>query len=122
MRTTDLTNVRSTVSQNLVELIRRHHVFHAPTATDVLKAAMDDHGELTDDDRRRAAELSGLPEAIVYGVSSFYDDLVLPRGARHVRVCTGTACFAATGGSHPEARSEGLGQALGEGHAQSIVP
>jgi NADH:ubiquinone oxidoreductase subunit E len=121
MRTTGLTNVRSTVSQNLVELIRRHHVFHAPTATDVLKAAMDDHGELTDDDRRRAAELSGLPEAVVYGVSSFYDDLVLPRGARHVRVCTGTACFAATGGSHVEAVSEGLGLALGERRADRTV-
>ena len=121
MRLTNLTNLRSPVSQNLVELIRRHHAFQAPTALEVLKAAVDDHGELTDEDRRRAAELSGLPEAAVYGVSSFYDDLVMPRGTRHVRVCTGTACFAATGGSHVDAVCEGLGLALGERRADRTV-
>jgi NADH:ubiquinone oxidoreductase subunit F (NADH-binding)/NADH:ubiquinone oxidoreductase subunit E len=102
------------VSQNLVELIRRHHAVHAPTALDVLKAAVDDHGELTDDDRRHAAEVSGLPEATVYGISSFYDDLLTPRGVRHVRVCTGTACFAATGGAHVDAIQESFGLTLGE--------
>jgi NADH:ubiquinone oxidoreductase subunit F (NADH-binding)/NADH:ubiquinone oxidoreductase subunit E len=102
------------VSQNLVELIRRHHVVHAPTALDVLKAAVDDHGELTDDDRRHAAEVSGLPEATVYGISSFYDDLLTPRGARHVRVCTGTACFAATGGAHVDAIQKSFGLTLCE--------
>jgi NADH:ubiquinone oxidoreductase subunit F (NADH-binding)/NADH:ubiquinone oxidoreductase subunit E len=102
------------VSQNLVELIRRHHRVEAPTALEVLKEAVDDHGELTDEDRRRAAELSGLPEAAVYGVSTFYDDLLAPRGDRHVRVCTGTACFAAAGESHVEAIRAGLGLELGE--------
>jgi NADH:ubiquinone oxidoreductase subunit F (NADH-binding)/NADH:ubiquinone oxidoreductase subunit E len=109
------------VSQNLVELIRRHHAVRAPTALDVLKAAVDDHGELTDDDRRRAAEVSGLPEATVYGISSFYDDLLMPRGARHVRVCTGTACFAATGGAHVDAVQESLGLGLGERSADGSV-
>jgi NADH:ubiquinone oxidoreductase subunit F (NADH-binding)/NADH:ubiquinone oxidoreductase subunit E len=102
------------LSRNLVELIRRHHGVEAPTALEVLKAAVDDHGELTDDDRRRAAEVSGLPEATVYGVSTFYDDLLVPRGSRHVRVCTGTACFAATGNAHVDAVREGLGLELGE--------
>jgi NADH:ubiquinone oxidoreductase subunit F (NADH-binding)/NADH:ubiquinone oxidoreductase subunit E len=102
------------VSQNLVELIRRHHQVEAPTALEVLKEAVDDHGELTDEDRRRAAELSGLPEAAVYGVSTFYDDLLAPRGERHVRVCTGTACFATAGESHVEAIEAGLGLELGE--------
>jgi NADH:ubiquinone oxidoreductase subunit F (NADH-binding)/NADH:ubiquinone oxidoreductase subunit E len=102
------------VSQNLVELIRRHHQVQAPTALEVLKEAMDDHGELTDADRERAAELSGLPEAAVYGVSTFYDDLLAPRGARHVRVCTGTACFAAAGESHVDAVRAELGLELGE--------
>jgi NADH:ubiquinone oxidoreductase subunit F (NADH-binding)/NADH:ubiquinone oxidoreductase subunit E len=101
------------VSSNLVELVRRHHAQQAPTALEVLKAAMQERGELTDEDRRRAAELSGLPEAAVYGVSTFYDDLLQPRGARHVRVCTGTACFAATGDAHVEAIKAGLGLALG---------
>ena len=109
------------MSRNLVELIRRHHTVHAPTALDVLKAAVDDHGEVTDEDRKHAAEVSGLPEATVYGISSFYDDLLAPRGARHVRVCTGTACWAATGGAHVDAVKEGLGLDLGEKRADGAV-
>ena len=109
------------MSQNLVELIRRHHAVSAPTALDVLKAAVDDHGELTDEDRRHAAEVSGLPEASVYGVSTFYDDLLAPRGRRHVRVCSGTACFAATGGAHIEALQESLGLGLGERSADGAA-
>ena len=88
------------MSNNLVELIRRHHATEAPTALEVLKVAVEERGEITDEDRRRAAELSGLPEAAVYGVSTFYDDLLNPRGSRHIRVCTGTACFAA--GAEPQ--------------------
>ena len=37
-----------------------------------------------------------------------------PRGARHVRVCTGTACFAATGDAHVDALRDALGLELGE--------
>src|SRR4051812_41254178 len=70
---------------------------------------MDEKGELTDEDLKLAARRSGLPEATVYGISTFYDDLLQPRGARHVRVCTGTACFAATGDSHVEDIKAGLG-------------
>ena len=102
------------MSRNLVELIRRHHDVQAPTALDVLKEAVEDHGEVTDDDRRRAADVSGLPEAAVYGVSTFYDDLLAPRGQRHVRVCTGTACFAADSGRLAREVAEGLGLAPGE--------
>src|ERR1044071_7333847 len=75
---------------------------------------MDQRGEITDDDRRVAAERSGLPEAAVHGVSTFYDDLLHPRGERHVRVCTGTACFAATGDAHVDQLREGFGLDLGE--------
>jgi NADH:ubiquinone oxidoreductase subunit F (NADH-binding)/NADH:ubiquinone oxidoreductase subunit E len=102
------------VSRNLVELVRRHHAVQAPTALDVLKAAMEHRGEITDEDRRIAAETSGLPEAAVYGVSTFYDDLLQPRGARHIRVCTGTACFAATADAHVDELRSALGLALGE--------
>jgi NADH-quinone oxidoreductase subunit F len=102
------------VSRNLVELVRRHHAVAAPTALEVLKAAVEDHGEVTDGDRRRASEESGLPEAAVYGVSSFYDDLLQPRGTRHIRVCTGTACFAATGDAHVEQLESALSLSLGE--------
>ena len=61
----------------------------------MLREAVDERGAVTDEDRKVAAQLSGLPEAAVYGVSTFYDDLTQPRGRRHVRVCTGTACWAA---------------------------
>ena len=80
------------MSRNLVEIVRRHHEVGAPTALEVLKEAMEQRGEITGDDRRLAAARSGLPEAAVHGISTFYDDLLAPRGARHVRVCTGTAC------------------------------
>jgi NADH:ubiquinone oxidoreductase subunit F (NADH-binding)/NADH:ubiquinone oxidoreductase subunit E len=109
------------VSRNLVELIRRHHSVDAPTALEVLKEAMDDHGEVTDVDRKRAAEVSGLPEAAVYGVSTFYDDLLAPRGERHVRVCTGTACFAAARETTVDRVGEGLGIAPGERSADGSV-
>ena len=36
------------------------------------------------------------------------------RSERHVRICTGTACFAATGGDHVDAIVDGLGLELGE--------
>lgn len=94
--------------------MRRHHEAGAPTALEVLKEAMDQRGEITDADRQLAAERSGLPEAAVYGVSTFYDDLLTPRGKRHVRVCTGTACFAAAGEAHVREVEQGLGLALGE--------
>ena len=102
------------MSRNLVELVHRHHDQGAPTALEVLKEAMDRHGEITDDDRRVAAERSGLPEAAVHGVSTFYDDLLAPRGDRHVRVCTGTACFAATGDAHVDEVRDALDLGLGE--------
>jgi len=48
---------------------------------------------------RVAAEL-GLPRAHVNGAASFYSDLQGDRSERHVRVCTGAACFAASAGAH----------------------
>jgi NADH:ubiquinone oxidoreductase subunit F (NADH-binding)/NADH:ubiquinone oxidoreductase subunit E len=102
------------MSRNLVEIIRRHHELGAPTALDVLKDALERNGEITDQDRRAAAERSGLPEAAVHGVSTFYDDLLQPRGRRHVRVCTGTACFAATADAHVDELRDALALKLGE--------
>jgi bidirectional [NiFe] hydrogenase diaphorase subunit len=111
----------SSMSRNLIEIVRRHHDQDAPTALALLKEAMDSRGEVTDDDRREAAERSGLPEATVYGISTFYDDLLQPRGKRHVRVCTGTACFAATHDAHIDALRDGLGVTLGERSADGEV-
>jgi NADH-quinone oxidoreductase subunit F len=102
------------MSRNLTDILRAREAEARPTALGVLKEAMDEHGEIGDEDRRRAAALSGLPEATVYGVSTFYDDLVQPRGRRHVSVCTGTACWASDFGEHVAAVGEGLGLGLGE--------
>jgi NADH:ubiquinone oxidoreductase subunit F (NADH-binding)/NADH:ubiquinone oxidoreductase subunit E len=102
------------MSRNLTDILRAHESESRPTALDVLKEAMDERGEVTDADRKRAAAASGLPEATVYGISSFYDDLVQPRGRRHVLVCTGTACWASDFGAHVEAVEQGLGLARGE--------
>jgi NADH:ubiquinone oxidoreductase subunit F (NADH-binding)/NADH:ubiquinone oxidoreductase subunit E len=115
------TSIRPPAANNLVELVRRHHAERAPTALQVLKEAMERRGEITDDDRRVAAERSGLPEAAVHGISTFYDDLLAPRGSRHVRVCTGTACFAASGDLHVDRLCNGLGLALGERSADRSV-
>jgi NADH:ubiquinone oxidoreductase subunit F (NADH-binding)/NADH:ubiquinone oxidoreductase subunit E len=105
----------SGVSRNLTELLaRREGGLPAPTPLDLLREAVEEHGEVTDDDRRRVAELTGLPEAAVHGVSTFYDDLTQPRGIRHVRACTGTACWAADFGAHVVELERGLGVGLGD--------
>ena len=101
------------MSANLVHLAGRDRAPGAPTAVELLSAAVRERGALTDDDVRAVAAATGLPEATVHGVATFYDDLLAPRGARHVRVCTGTACFAATGGAHEQAIADGLGLAPG---------
>ncbi|WP_242427202.1 MULTISPECIES: NAD(P)H-dependent oxidoreductase subunit E [unclassified Streptomyces] len=48
----------------------------------------------------QVAEAAGLPAAAGLGPATFFADLAAPRGERHVRVCTATACFAARGGKH----------------------
>jgi len=104
----------ATVSHNLTQILTGEEEAAPPTALDVLKQAVEERGVLTDEDRRRAAELSGLPEAAVYGVSSFYDDLQQPRGKRHVSVCTGTACWASDFGAHVDDARSRFGLELGQ--------
>jgi len=103
------------VSRNLIELLKRTGANGGTrTALAVLREAVDERGAVTDDDRRLAAQVSGLPEAAVYGVSTYYDDLRQPRGRRHVRVCTGTACWAADFDDHVRDLEAGLGVSMGE--------
>jgi len=110
------------VSHNLVSLVRRHHSVQAPTVLDLLSAdAQGDGGIVTADHVRDVAARTGIPEATVHGVSTFYDDLLVPRGVRHVRVCTGTACFAACGDDHVAALRGGLGVDIGERAADGSV-
>ena len=103
------------MSRNLIELLKRTGANGGTrTALAVLREAVDERGAVTDDDRRLAAQVSGLPEAAVYGVSTYYDDLRQPRGRRHVRVCTGTACWAADFDDHVRDLEAGLGVSMGE--------
>lgn len=63
----------------------------------------------------------GLPAASGLGPAGYYADLAAPHGRRHVRVCTGTACFAATGGAHlPQVESE-LGATSGSAASDGEV-
>lgn len=64
---------------------------------------------------RAGLPVAGLPRAHVAGAASFFDDLSgSPRGARHVRVCHATACFAASAGAHVGEVEQALGVAAGE--------
>jgi NADH:ubiquinone oxidoreductase subunit F (NADH-binding) len=85
------------VSDNLIELLARNG--DGPTALELLRDAVAGRGAVSDVDRRQAAAETGLPEAAVYGVSTFYDDLAEPA---RIRACTGTACWAADFGAHAQ--------------------
>ncbi|MFI1705215.1 NAD(P)H-dependent oxidoreductase subunit E [Streptomyces griseoruber] len=55
----------------------------------------------------------GLPAASALGPAGYYADLAAPHGRRHVRVCAGTACFAAQAGRHLTDVEHELGVAAG---------
>ncbi|AXJ10575.1 NAD(P)H-dependent oxidoreductase subunit E [Arthrobacter sp. PM3] len=59
------------------------------------------------------AHMLGLPAAAVQGPASFFADFSAARGARHVRVCTAAACFAASGGTHVAEVEAALGVEAG---------
>ncbi len=103
------------MSHNLIEMLLRSESGEGPpSALASLKQAIEDHGEITDDDRRAAAARSGLPEATVYGISTYYDDFTQVRGDRHLRACTGTACWAARFDAQILELEEGLGLRVGQ--------
>jgi Respiratory-chain NADH dehydrogenase 51 Kd subunit/Thioredoxin-like [2Fe-2S] ferredoxin len=71
-------------------------------------------GAITPTDERAAAAELHLPVAAVHGAATFYDDLGRTRrGNRHVRVCEGTACFAADRGRHVAEVEQALGVSTG---------
>ena len=73
------------------------------------------------DERATAAELH-VPLAAVHGAATFYDDLAMTRrGTRHVRVCEGTACFAADGGQHVADVERALGVSVGACREDGLV-
>ncbi len=80
----------------------------------MLRESAERHGRIEPAEVDRIAAELGLPRAHVNGAASFYADLApTPRGRRHVQVCVGTACFAASAGAHPAAVVEALGSPLG---------
>jgi NADH:ubiquinone oxidoreductase subunit F (NADH-binding) len=55
-----------------------------------------------------------LPDAARHGAQTYYTDHRAERGARHVRVCAGTGCFAATQGRQLAAVESALGVQVGK--------
>jgi NADH-quinone oxidoreductase subunit F len=92
----------------VVDLERRYGLA-GTSVLERLRRTREEQGRISTEDVAEIANELELPRAHVHGAASFYADLgFAPRAKRHVRVCAGTACFAATGGAH----IEGIEQAL----------
>src|SRR5512144_1956218 len=73
-----------------------------------------ERGQITGADVDEVAAQVGIPRAHVYGTTTFFEELsTRRRGERHVQVCAGTACFAASHGRHLPAVERALGIARG---------
>ena len=84
------------------------------SAIERLQGVAERAGAITPADERAAAAELHVPVAAVHGAATFYDDLArTPRGKRHVRVCEGTACFAADRGRHVGEVERALGVSAG---------
>lgn len=106
------------VSHNLITLRRKHDPKPeglGPSVLDRLREAMDHHRVLDRDAIANIARETGAPEAIVYGVATYYGDLSLARrGDTRLHVCVGTACVATAGEEHVGWLREATGLALGQ--------
>lgn len=104
------------MSHNLVQLRRRRADWSATdNALQRLKTVMHDHRRITADDIAAIAAATHQPEAMVYGVATYYGDLGMhPRGRTRVKVCKGTACFAACGDASVGWMEDALGLKLDE--------
>jgi NADH:ubiquinone oxidoreductase subunit F (NADH-binding)/NADH:ubiquinone oxidoreductase subunit E len=84
------------------------------TPIERLRGVAERAGAITAADERAAAAELHIPLAAVHGAATFYDDLARTRrGNRHVRVCEGTACFAADRGRHVAEVERTLGVSAG---------
>jgi NADH:ubiquinone oxidoreductase subunit F (NADH-binding)/NADH:ubiquinone oxidoreductase subunit E len=84
------------------------------SAIERLRGVAERAGSITAADERATAADLHLPVAGVHGAATFYDDLArTQRGNRHVRVCEGTACFAADRGRHVAEAERALGVTAG---------
>jgi NADH:ubiquinone oxidoreductase subunit F (NADH-binding)/NADH:ubiquinone oxidoreductase subunit E len=111
------------VSHNLVQLRRRRPDFDATdNALQRLKAVMHERREITPADVAAIARATHQPEAAVFGVATYYGDLgTKRRGKTRVKVCRGTACFAAAGEAHVGWLQDALGVELEQTSADGAV-
>ncbi len=113
------------VSHNLVTLRRKRAPQHeglGPSVLDRLRDAMDRERVLDRAAIVRIAKETGIPEATVYGVATYYGDFATKRrGDVRVHVCVGTACVAAKGHEHVGWLEEATGVRLGETSADGSV-
>lgn len=80
----------------------------------LLQAAQTEFGFISRETITGIAEVTGEPEAQIYGVASFYSQFSFtPSGKHIIRVCTGTACHVAGSGRIVEALTIELGVAPG---------
>lgn len=101
------------MSRNLADLITRHEEALEQNAIALLDEARERDGEITREAMREVAEKTGLPEATVYGITTYYDDFLRPFGRREICVCTGTACWEAGGREVAAGLEAGLGLEMG---------
>jgi NADH:ubiquinone oxidoreductase subunit F (NADH-binding)/NADH:ubiquinone oxidoreductase subunit E len=111
------------LSDNLTQLRRRRDDWSATdNALQRLKTVMHERRAITADDIRAIAHATHQPEANVLGIATYYGDLGLhPRGRTRVRVCKGTACFAACGDASVGWLERALGLKLEETSADGGV-
>jgi len=104
------------VSHNLIQLRRHRADFDLnDNALSRLKRVMHDKREITPEDIAAIARAVHQPEAAVYGVATYYGDLgTARRGRTRVKICRGTACFAARGETHVGWMERALGVKDGE--------
>ena len=109
------------VSHNLVQLrLRRGSA--TDNALQRLKAVMHEKREITPEDIAAIAKATHQPEAAVFGVATYYGDLGMKkRGRTRVKVCKGTACFAACHDASVHWMEDALGVKLGETSADGSV-
>ncbi|MGO8996782.1 MAG: NAD(P)H-dependent oxidoreductase subunit E [Polyangiaceae bacterium] len=104
------------MSHNLTQLRRRRDDWSATdNALQRLKTVMHERRQITVDDVRAIAHATHQPEATVLGVATYYGDLgTHRRGRTRVKVCKGTACFAACGDASVAWLEDALGVKLEE--------
>jgi NADH:ubiquinone oxidoreductase subunit F (NADH-binding)/NADH:ubiquinone oxidoreductase subunit E len=109
------------VSTNLVQL-RRHKDDPLDHALARLQRVMEEKRAITEDDVVAIAKATRQPEAAVYGIATYYADLGVRRvGRTRVKVCKGTACFAACEDASVRWMERALGVREGETSADGSV-